>query len=373
MLQIFCDQNIPLAKEHFSSWAHITFFDGRKLQKSDLQNVDILLVRSVTKINANLLQGTSIKVVGSATAGINHVDQEFLKSQDIFFCHAPGSNSWSVADHMLACISQFILDNKLKPKAKIGVIAHGNVGSKVSSRLRSLGFEVVDYDPPLAKLDSNFKSAPLEHLYDCDLLSFHTPLTKTGDYPTENSLDEAFFNSCKKGTIFCNTSRGEIVMEEALLKAHKSGQIAELVMDVFEDEPNINPYWLENTDFCTPHIAGYSYTGKIRGTRMLAEQITDHLKIDYTSPSTAADAPTLEWITSESIWEFILKGHDVQGDHNRLLSAYSQVKNANEVFDSLRKSYPKRLEFGDFKIKLTIEMNTPENLELLHNIGFTQA
>lgn len=373
MLQIFCDQNIPLAKEHFSSWAKITFFDGRKLQKADLQGVDILLVRSVTKINANLLDGTSVKVVGSATAGINHVDQEYLKSQNTFFCHAPGSNSWSVADHMLACISQFILDGKLKTNAKIGVIAHGNVGSKVSTRLKSLGFEVVDYDPPLAEIDPNFKSAPLEHLYDCDLLSFHTPLTKTGDYPTENFLDQAFFNSCKKGVIFCNTSRGEIVMEEALLKAHKSGHIAELVMDVFEDEPNINPYWLQHTDFCTPHIAGYSYTGKIRGTRMLAEQITEHLNIEYTAPSTAEDAPTLEWLATESIWEFILKGHNVKGDHNRLLDACSQVESANEVFDMLRKSYPKRLEFGDFKIKLSPEKNTIENFQLLNQIGFTQA
>jgi erythronate-4-phosphate dehydrogenase len=373
MLQIFCDQNIPLAKEYFSSWAKITFFDGRKLQKSDLSNVDILLVRSVTKINANLLEGTSIKVVGSATAGINHVDQEFLKAQNIFFCHAPGSNSWSVADHILACISQFIIEKKLKFNAKIGVIAHGNVGSKVSSRLRSLGFEVVDYDPPLAQINTNFKSAPLNALFDCDLLSFHTPLTKSGDYPTENFLDETFFNSCKQGTIFCNTSRGEIVMEEALLKAHKSGQIAELVMDVFEDEPNINPYWLKNTNFCTPHIAGYSYTGKIRGTRMLAEQITEHLNINYTSPSTNEETPTLEWLATESIWEFILKGHDVQDDHNRLLEACSKVENANEVFDSLRKGYPKRFEFGDFKIKLSNAKNTSDNINLLHTIGFTQA
>jgi erythronate-4-phosphate dehydrogenase len=373
MLQIFCDQNIPLAKEHFESWAKITFFDGRQLQNKDLMDVDILLVRSVTKVNSQLLEGTSVQTVGSATAGINHIDQNYLKSKNIFFCHAPGSNSWSVADHMLACISQFIIDQKLKSGAKIGVIAHGNVGSKVSTRLAALGFEIVDYDPPLAEINTNFKSQAKDELFSCDLLSFHTPLTQSGNHPTENFLDESFFDSCKDGTLFCNTSRGEIVVEEALIKAHQSGKVSHLVMDVFEDEPNINPYWLQNTAFCTPHIAGYSYTGKIRGTRMLAEQITSHLHIEYTAPNTQQDAPIIEWLANESIWEFILKGHNVQGDHQRLIQACSTVESAHQIFDNLRKSYPKRLEFGDFKVKLSPEKNTAENIKLLQTIGFTQA
>ena len=362
-MKIVADQNIPYVKECFSSIGDVTMVGGREVTPELVKDADILLVRSITKVNAALLKGSSIKFVATATIGVEHVDQEYLAANSIGFASAPGSNANSVAEYIIAALLTLGKKHKFQLQDKsIGIVGVGNVGSKVETKCAALGMKVVLNDPPLARQTGDEKYRPLDELYDCDFITMHTPLTKEGKDATYHLAGEAFFDSLKDGAVFLNSSRGKVHDEVALKKAMQSGKLTGVMLDVWETEPKVDPWLLKNVDLSTPHIAGYSFDGKVGGMIMIYEACCKHFGLH--APHTAED-----FLPAPDVSEIVITGDQLKQDEERILhETVQQIYvinrddfNMREIllqqedeqaawFDGLRKNYPVRREFQNTKI-----------------------
>ncbi len=364
-MKIAADQNIPFVKECFSSIGDVTLIGGRQMTAELVKDADILLVRSITKVNAELLEGSAVKFVATATIGTEHIDQNYLGRQGIGFASAPGSNAMSVADYITAALLALGKKKQIQLEGRsIGIVGVGNVGSRVETKCRALGMKVILNDPPLQRQTGDAKYRPLEEVYDCDFVTMHTPLTKDGPDATYHLANEKFFASLKDGTVFINSSRGRVQDELALKKAMQSGKLSGVVLDVWETEPQVDPWLLRNVDLSTPHIAGYSYDGKVAGMMMIYNAACEYFGLKATK--TAAD-----FLPEPDVPELVLPaGHLHQPDEFVIQDVVQQVYvinrddfNMREIllqpederpvwFDGLRKSYPVRREFHNTKVLL---------------------
>jgi erythronate-4-phosphate dehydrogenase len=365
-MKIIADQNIPFVKECFSSIGQVTLVGGRQITPALVKDADILLVRSITKVNADLLDGSRVKFVATATIGTEHVDQEYLADKGIGFASAPGSNANSVAEYIVAALLALGRKYKFRLEGKsIGIIGVGNVGSKVEKKCSALGMNVVLNDPPLARQTGDSKYRPLKELYGCDFITTHTPLTKDGPDPTYHLANENFFASMKQGAFFFNSARGKVHDEAALKKAMQSGTVGGVVLDVWETEPNVDPWLLQNVDISTPHIAGYSYDGKVVGMMMIYEAACEHFGL--TAEKTAAD-----FLPAPAVPEIVITNDKLKEDEEALIHDIVQQIyvinrddfNMREIllqpdeeraawFDGLRKNYPIRREFRNTQAVLS--------------------
>lgn len=362
-MKIIADQNIPFVKECFSSVGDVTLVGGRQITPELVKGADILLVRSITKVNADLLSGSAVKFVATATIGTEHVDQEYLAANGIGFASAPGSNANSVAEYIVAALLALGKKNKFTLEGKsIGIVGVGNVGSKVGKKCAALGMNVVLNDPPLARQTGDSKYRQLEELYGCDFITMHTPLTKDGPDPTYHLANEQFFASMKQGAFFFNSSRGKVQDEAALKKAMQSGKLGGVVLDVWETEPKVDPWLLQNVDLSTPHIAGYSYDGKVVGMIMIYEAACRHLGLNpkHTAANflPAPDVPEIT-VTPDKLKEddeiliqdIIQQVYVINRDDFNMREILLQLENEQAAwFDSLRKNYPIRREFQNTKV-----------------------
>lgn len=380
-MQIIADQNIPFVKECFSGIGDVTLTSGRAVTPDLVKDADILLVRSITKVNADLLAGSSVKFVATATIGTEHVDQDYLAGRGIGFASAPGSNANSVAEYIVAALLTLGKKHKFQLEGKsIGVVGVGNVGSKVQKKCAALGMKVVLNDPPLARQTGDAKYRPLQELYGCDFITMHTPLTKDGSDPTYHLANEQLFAAMKQGAFFFNSSRGKVHDEAALKKAMQSGKLGGVVLDVWETEPKVDPWLLKHVDLSTPHIAGYSYDGKVVGMIMIYEACCQHFGL--TAPKTAAD-----FLPAPEVPEITITPDQLQQDEERIIHDIVQQIyvinrddfNMREIllqpederaawFDGLRKDYPVRREFQNTVVKLAD--TTSPLAKKLAGIGF---
>jgi len=364
-MKIIADQNIPFVKECFSSIGDVTLMGGRQMTAEFVRDADILLVRSITKVNAELLAGSRVKFVATATIGTEHVDQAYLAANNIGFASAPGSNANSVAEYIVAALLALGKKHKFQLEGKsIGIIGVGNVGSKVETKCRALGMEVFLNDPPLARQTGDAKYRPLEELYDCDFITMHTPLTKDGTHPTYHLAGEQFFNSLKDGAVFLNSSRGKVHDETALKRAMQSGKLSGVVLDVWETEPKVDPWLLQHVDLSTPHIAGYSYDGKVVGMIMIYQACCAHFGLE--AAHTAEDflpEPDVEEIRIEKdqlavdeeplIRETVQQVYVINRDDFNMREILLQPEDERSGwFDLLRKDYPRRREFQNTHVYL---------------------
>ena len=372
-MKIIADVNIPFIAECLEGIGQVITVSGRDISPQMVKDADALLVRSITKVNGELLSGSSVKFVATATIGIDHIDTEYLRHNNIGFASAPGSNANSVAEYIV-CGLLNIEKKYSKPLAgsPIGVIGVGNVGTKVAAKCQALGMKVVLNDPPLARKTGEEKYRPLEELYDCDFLTLHTPLTKTGEYKTYHLADEAFFDNLKNGATFINSSRGSVNDNNALKKAVKAGKFRGSILDVWENEPNIDCELLEAVDIATPHIAGYSYDGKIKGMIMVYEAMCRHfgLPIERNIEEFLPE-PDVKDIdaTSLTMLDTVAAVYDITADDKdmrQILAAPDGEKGA--FFDSLRKNYPCRREFQN----TLINCDDTQKLQKLAGIGFAR-
>lgn len=270
-MKIVADENIPMLDEYFSSQADIIKKPGRKIVRDDLVAADILLVRSVTKVDHQLLQDTPVKFVGTATTGIDHLDVDWLQQHDILWASADGCNVNAVVQYVLAVVAALQLKRFLPERdARAAVIGVGKIGSRVAGMLQKLGFSVWLCDPLRAEQEKNFPHIPLEQLTDVDFITIHTPLTTTGLYLTYHLLQKDFFTRQKERAIIVNTSRGAVI-NFADLKQY--GHHLHWCLDVWEYEPVIDLAVLERAEIATPHIAGYSLQAKLRATEMIYQAL----------------------------------------------------------------------------------------------------
>jgi len=364
-MKIVADQNIPFVKECFSSIGDVTLMGGRQMNADLVKDADILLVRSITKVNANLLEGSTVKFVATATIGTEHIDQDYLSGRDIGFASAPGSNAMSVADYITAALLALGRKKKIQLEGRsIGIVGVGNVGSRVEKKCRALGMSVVLNDPPLRRQTGDAKYRPLAEVYDCDFVTMHTPLTQDGPDATYHLAGEAFFSSLKDGVVFINSSRGKVQDEAVLKKVMQSGKLSGVVLDVWETEPKVDPWLLQNVDLSTPHIAGYSYDGKVAGMIMIYQAACEYFGLKATK--TAADflpAPEVSEITiipeqlqqdeEHIIHDTIQQVYVINRDDFNMREILLQPEDEQAAwFDGLRKNYPVRREFGNTKILL---------------------
>ena len=278
MLNILVDENITLAKKVFSSFGKVTLFPGRKITNSLINKADILIVRSITKVNRELLEDTNIRFVGSATIGVDHLDINYLNEKNIYYCNAPGSNSYSVAEYIITALLNLSVKYNFSLKDKsIGIIGVGNIGSKVADFAKAFGMNILLNDPPLKELTSDKKYLPLKEVLNADILTLHVPFTAKGKYKTHHLFDLNVLNNLKDNSILINTSRGSVVDNTALIKVIKSKNLIP-VLDVWENEPNINLDLLKLVGIGTSHIAGYSLDGKTNGTKAIYNHLCKFLK-----------------------------------------------------------------------------------------------
>ncbi|MBN1392891.1 MAG: 4-phosphoerythronate dehydrogenase [Sedimentisphaerales bacterium] len=379
-MKIIADANIPFVKECFSSIGEVEVFPGRGITRDVVGEAECLLVRSVTKVDSDLLAGSKVRFVGTATIGFDHIDVENLSRNNIGFASAPGSNANSAAEYVIAGLLEIGRRYKINLEGKsIGVVGVGNVGSRVAKKCEAMEMKVLLNDPPLQRESGDAKYLPLEELYDCDFMTLHTPLTFEGIDKTFHLADEKFFKSLKAGCVFINASRGEVADTGALKASIRSGQLETTVLDVWGNEPNIDTELLEIVDIGTPHIAGYSLDGKIAGMIMIYETACKYfgLKIRYDIEDflPKSSVPQLKINPNSGSEEDVLRGvvekiYKISEDDTKLRQILNlPAEKRGSYFDDLRKNYPVRREFQNTKIEFTAEGG--ENLsKKLKGIGF---
>ncbi len=360
-MRIIADANIPFVKDCFSSIGEVEVVGGREIKPEVVGDADVLVVRSVTRVDSDLLADSRVRFVGTATIGFEHIDIDFLREHNIGFASAPGSNANSVAEYVVAALLNAARKRKYNLEGKsIGIVGVGNVGSRVEKKAAALGMKVYLNDPPLQRETGDAKYLPLEELFGCDFITLHTPLTFEGIDKTFHLANERFFKLLKAGCVFFNTSRGGVVDTGALKAAKESGRIEAVVLDVWEDEPNIDTELLEMVEICTPHISGYSLDGKVTGMIMIYEAVCEYFGfearfgIESFLPEPAV--PELNINPNSGDEQEVLLGavekiYDIREDDTRLREILERkAEKRGEFFASLRKNYPVRREFQNTRI-----------------------
>jgi len=370
-MKILADQNIPFAVEAFSQFGEVELFSGRDLTHDDVQAAEILFVRSVTQVNQSLLQGTPVKFVGSATIGTDHIDLDYLAQHSIGFANAPGSNATSASEYVLAALFYYTAQTGSDFKSKtVGIVGYGNVGSRVANLLRALGITLKIYDPPKQAEENNKQIyCDWQAILDCDIVTAHVPLTRTGPCPTYHMFNSEFFSALKKHALFINTSRGKAVDEQALLARIETGKPITLILDVWDNEPAISKTLLQQTLIATPHIAGYAYDGKLRGTEMILHAACEFFNMlpDWSADAAlGGDQHTL--LTENQLDKVVSTAYNIIDDDKALRKIIEMDAAQSAMhFDALRKNYPQRREFSHYRLK-----SVPDADQLkFKKLGFT--
>ena len=372
-MRVLVDENIPLAREAFASFGEVVPAPGRELDAELVRGFDALIVRSVTRVDGELLEGSRVSFVATATIGTDHVDESYLREKGIGFASAPGSNAESVAEYVVSAL--FATGERLRGHS-IGVVGVGNVGSRVRKKCEALGMRVVLNDPPLARETRDSVYRPLEELFDCDFLTFHVPLSCTGVDATYHVIDSGLLSRLRPDAVLFNTSRGAVAETNALLRALEEKSLGACVLDVWEKEPRIDAELARLALIATPHIAGYSYDGKVRGTEMVRSAAArffgladdwDASPLLPTPPVVELDLSVLE--EEEAVGKCVRSIYDVRDDDRRLKETLVLTPDERAAaFDGLRKDYPLRREFG--RAKLDVHGASKETLCALAALGF---
>jgi len=372
-IKIVADDKIPFLKGALDDICEMVYLPAKEITKDKIIDADALIIRTRTICNESLLKGTSVKFIATATIGYDHIDTQYCKESCITWTNAPGCNSSSVMQYIASAL--FTLRKKQKisfDEVALGVIGVGNVGSKVVSLAEKLNIRVYLNDPPRERAEKSCQFISLEGIVrECNIITFHVPLTKEGIDKTFHMADDDFFSALNPGTIVINSSRGEVINTNALKKAIKSKKLNAVVLDVWENEPMIDRELLDLVDIGTPHIAGYSADGKANGTAMSVQAISKFFNLgrDNWYPENVPIPENHQIIIdcknkdiNDILSEIILFTYDLTEDDKKLRSN-------PDSFEKLRENYPIRREFNSYEIKLTNcnDNNIPNTIK---NLGF---
>lgn len=340
-MKIIVDDKIPHIADFFTQCDEMVYVPGEKITRADCQQADALLTRTVTTVDAALLAGTSVRFVGTATTGTDHIDTQWLEKHHVTLATAAGANAQAVAEYVICCLAALKFQGKTA-----GVIGCGRIGRIVAAISKTLGFTVLCYDPLLTEsLDFNFVS--LEQLVaESDLISIHTPLTTTGPYPTFHLLNESLLKKIKPNALLINTARGSVIDQTALLKKEN----ILLCLDVWEKEPQISLALLQKATIATPHIAGYSLQAKYRATEMIYESAAKFFgwPIVIAQHHTTSNDALIKILLSSDWVAKSLSIDDLLVRTKLFRDAFSHCKTGDEIknaFIRARQQYPLRLSF----------------------------
>jgi len=279
-VRIIADDAIPFLEETFGSLGDLVAMPANGISPDAVRDADMVVVRTKTEIDQNLLENSSVRFVASATAGIDHVDTEYLKERDIAFAYSPGCNANAVAEYVIAALLSLAVDRGFDlSKRTLGVIGLGNVGSRVAQKARTLGMIVLENDPPLERETGEDRFVPFEVALQADIVTLHVPLSNEGEDATRHLIDDKVLQIMRRGAILVNTSRGPVVSNSALNDAVKSEVLSDIILDVWEGEPDIDLNLLDLAFLATPHIAGYSMEGKLNAVTMAYGAACAFLKV----------------------------------------------------------------------------------------------
>ena len=371
-MKILIDENMPYAETLFSQLGDVILKPGRTLTAADLIDVDALMIRSVTKVNAALLEkANKLKFVGTATAGMDHVDQNLLQSKGICFTAAPGCNKIGVAEYVFSALMILAQQQGFSIFDKtVGIVGAGQVGSYLAKCLEGIGIKVLLNDPPKQAEGDSREFTPLDTLLErADVITLHTPLSASGEWPTQHLIDQTVLQRLRSNQILINAARGPIVDSQALKQRLERRDGFTAVLDVFEFEPQVDFDLLPLLAFATPHIAGYGLEGKARGTTMIfnsyCQFLGNELQADPTNLLPIAPVPKMElsrqW-NELSLYNLIQMIYDVRVDDAIFRREIVQPGS----FDSMRKSYWDRREYS----AITLVGDEQCNLSPLEKLGF---
>jgi erythronate-4-phosphate dehydrogenase len=376
MYKILIDENIPFAEEAFKEFGTPKLLPGRDINKFTIKDTDILVVRSITRVNESLLNGSSVKFVGTTTIGTDHIDLKYLEDRKIGFANAPGCNADSVAEYVYSGIIKIATEKEIKLKEKtIGIIGCGNIGSRVAVIAKNFGMNTLLNDPPLKRQTGEKYFIPYEEALTADIVTYHVPLIMEGVDKTFHMLSEKQLKNFNNDKLILNTSRGSVVSNSDLKKFLTKNNL-NVVLDVWENEPAIDIDLLEHLNFATPHIAGYSYEGKVNGTIMVYEALRKFFNkngIGWQPILPDVENSILDFPRSESLEKslnkIITKIYDIENDDINLREIKKQDENERgKYFDQLRKNYPIRREFNNYTIR--INKNLKEEINILKALRF---
>ncbi|MEE0890707.1 MAG: 4-phosphoerythronate dehydrogenase [Succinivibrio sp.] len=369
-MKFLCDIALPNSMEVFSQYGEVALKNGRQINADDLVDVDVLIIRSITKVNEDLLsKANKLKFVGTATAGMDHMDTALLDKKGIAYSNAQGSNCESVGDYILSVLLVLAEKYNLSLEGKsIGIVGCGFVGSQVYNKAKALGLTIVKNDPPRFKTGDKTCNATLDEALACDIVTLHVPLIKDGEYKTLHLIDEQKLLKLKPNAIFINASRGNVVDNEALSVFLEKRPDVKVWLDVFEGEPQINcKKLLSQVDGATAHIAGYSYESKRRANVMLANTLAHVLKLEepkaYQMPKPEIESTTLgkvENLDLDLIRRLVFSVYDVRRDSLMFKNCFKDAKS----FDAMRSNYRERRELSSLHL-LNVEDKFKEQLSLL--------
>jgi erythronate-4-phosphate dehydrogenase len=363
---IVADENIPLLDSFFGDIGEIRRVSGRTMTVEDVRLADILLVRSVTRVGRELLEGSQVRFVGTATIGTDHVDQNWLKQKGIQFAAAPGCNANGVAEYVLSVLSLHAEMCGLSDwtRLSVGIVGVGNVGKTLARKLGMLGFEVHLCDPPRAESEAPVSSEQFVSLSDalkCDVVTLHTPLTRDQNHATYHLLSEEQLALLGSGQLLINAGRGEVIDTRALQSRLERADAPTVVLDVWEQEPGINPALVKQVWLATPHIAGYSLEGKVQGTEMIYQALCRYLGLPVRKKAGQfLPEPALNKICftsaaeeNEAIRLALRACYDPRRDDIRLRASMAGSSEERAIeFDRLRRNYPVRRECSSLKVQL---------------------
>ena len=374
-MRLIVDENLPFTEAFFGKTAELIYLPGSAIKPADVKDADGLLVRSVTQVNQQLLQGSRVKFVGTATIGVDHIDEAWLNTAGISFASAPGCNATSVVDYVLASLLWLASEQGFNLKDQtIAIVGVGQVGGRLATRLTNYGCKVLLNDPPRAARGEEGFLSLTQVLTKADIVCFHTPLTRKGEFPSWHliGVDEL---ALLEGKYLLNAGRGGVIDQQALKNQIKKKTAPLLLLDVFEGEPSLDYELIKHCLLATPHIAGYSLEGKSRGTEMLYQAWCQHLdkkptvKLEALLPK--VPLARLELDASCGVEEACRRAahlcYHPLADSWRLLQALKTTSVTEKVYQALRKNYPIRREFSSLNVKAATE----EQASALKALGFS--
>ena len=373
-LRIVADRVIADAAAAFAAFGEIRLHDGRALHRALLADCDVLLVRSVTRVDANLLDGTPVRFVGTATAGTDHIDESLLASRGVAFSAAPGCNARAVGEYVLACVLAHAARCGRRPdELSCGVIGCGHAGGAALALLEAAGVRCLRHDPPRAAQAAGFVS--LDEALAADIVSLHVPLTAGGDHPTVGLVGARELGVMRPGALLINAARGGVVDEAAWLRAIADGRLT-AVVDCWAGEPVVSPALLAAAWIATPHIAGHTIDARQRATRQLRDALAAWQAGRGAPPvpawhSAAGAAPTPLRLDMGGTWAAAGSAVRACCDPLAQTALMRAAISAGEAgaFDRLRAQFGQRREFGIRPVALPGA--APDTSGLLQRLGFT--
>lgn len=362
-MHIVADENIPLLDEFFSDFGRLTRLPGRAIDATAVRDADMLLVRSVTKLTAAMLRGTPVRFVGTCTIGTDHLDLAGLAAAGVTVASAPGCNARGVVEYVLSSLLTLSERTGEAWQGKtVGIIGVGEVGGRLAATLGGLGVQCLLCDPPRAKAgEAGFVSLDVL-IHDADVISCHVPLTRTGPHPTHHLFDAQRLAALRDGAWLVNSSRGPVIDNVALRELLGQRKDLQVVLDVWEQEPLVDATLAARCALATPHVAGYSLDGKLRGTEQVYQAVCEFLQqrpthqladlapnAGLTELSTSDETPA-DWLLARALRLV----YDVRDDDARfrlMLHQATDPEQCAEGFDLLRKHYPLRRECSGVHIK----------------------